>query len=69
MRRRASVSGVHYLATDNPLRWFVLDVGRCVGPDKDSDKRQFASIEAHAKAVGLEIVATFYDAVRGAERR
>jgi DNA invertase Pin-like site-specific DNA recombinase len=30
--------------------------------DKDSDKRQLASIEAYAKAAGLEIVATFYDA-------
>jgi DNA invertase Pin-like site-specific DNA recombinase len=39
-----------------------------VGPDKDSDKRQLASIEAYAKAAGLEIVATFYDAaVSGAD--
>jgi hypothetical protein len=30
-----------------------------VGPDKDSDKRQLAAIEAYAKAAGLEIVATF----------
>jgi DNA invertase Pin-like site-specific DNA recombinase len=39
-----------------------------VGVDKDSDKRQLASIEAYAKAAGLEIVATFYDAaVSGAD--
>ena len=39
-----------------------------VGPDKDSDKRQLASIEAYAKSAGLEIVATFYDAaVSGAD--
>jgi DNA invertase Pin-like site-specific DNA recombinase len=39
-----------------------------VGPDKDSDKRQQAAIVAYAKAAGLEIVATFYDAaVSGAD--
>ena len=39
-----------------------------VGVDKDSDKRQLASIEAYAKTAGLEIVATFYDAaVSGAD--
>jgi DNA invertase Pin-like site-specific DNA recombinase len=39
-----------------------------VGVDKDSDKRQLASIEAYAKAAALEIVATFYDAaVSGAD--
>jgi DNA invertase Pin-like site-specific DNA recombinase len=39
-----------------------------VGPDKDSDKRQLASIEAYAKSAGLEIVDTFYDAaVSGAD--
>jgi DNA invertase Pin-like site-specific DNA recombinase len=39
-----------------------------VGVDKDSDKRQLASIEAYARAAGLEIVATFYDAaVSGAD--
>src|SRR5271155_3845222 len=39
-----------------------------VGVDKDSDKRQLASIEAYAKAAGLEIVDTFYDAaVSGAD--
>ncbi len=39
-----------------------------VGPDKDSDKRQLASIETYAKAAGLEIVDTFYDAaVSGAD--
>ena len=40
-----------------------------VGPDKDSDKRQLAAIHAYAKAAGLEIVETFYDAaVSGADR-
>jgi len=39
-----------------------------VGPDKDSDKRQLASIEVYAKSAGLEIVDTFYDAaVSGAD--
>jgi DNA invertase Pin-like site-specific DNA recombinase len=39
-----------------------------VGADKDSEKRQLAAIEAYAKAAGLEIVATFYDAaVSGAD--
>src|SRR5271165_5575408 len=39
-----------------------------VGPDKDSDKRQLASVEAYAKLAGLEIVDTFYDAaVSGAD--
>ena len=39
-----------------------------VGPDKDSDKRQLAAIEAYAKANSFEIVATFYDAaVSGAD--
>src|SRR5271157_2289233 len=39
-----------------------------VGHDKDSDKRQLASIETYAKAAGLEIVDTFYDAaVSGAD--
>ena len=39
-----------------------------VGADKDSDKRQRAAIEAYTKAVGYEIVDTFYDAaVSGAD--
>ena len=39
-----------------------------VGPDKDSDKRQRAAIEAYARAAGYEIVETFYDAaVSGAD--
>jgi DNA invertase Pin-like site-specific DNA recombinase len=39
-----------------------------VGPDKDSDKRQLAAIEAYAKAAGFKIVETFYDAaVSGAD--
>jgi len=46
------------------------DVDRTnVGPDKDSDKRQLAGIEAYAKSAGLEIVDTFYDAaVSGADQ-
>ena len=39
-----------------------------VGPDKDSDKRQRAAIQAYAKGAGYEIVAEFYDAaVSGAD--
>jgi DNA invertase Pin-like site-specific DNA recombinase len=39
-----------------------------VGADKDSDKRQRATIEAYAKAAGYEIVGEFYDAaVSGAD--
>ena len=33
-----------------------------VGADKDSDKRQRASIHAFAKRAGFEIVGEFYDA-------
>jgi DNA invertase Pin-like site-specific DNA recombinase len=40
-----------------------------VGPDKDSDKRQRAAIEAFAKRAGFTIVAEYYDkAVSGADR-
>ena len=39
-----------------------------VGPDKDSDKRQLAAINAFAKRAGYEIVGAFYDAaVSGAD--
>jgi DNA invertase Pin-like site-specific DNA recombinase len=39
-----------------------------VGPDKDSDKRQRAAIEAFAKRAGYELVDEFYDAaVSGAD--
>lgn len=39
-----------------------------VGPDKDSDKRQRAAIDAYAKAAGYEIIAEYYDAgVSGAD--
>jgi hypothetical protein len=39
-----------------------------VGPDKDCDKRQLATITAYAKANGFEVVDTFYDAaVSGAD--
>ena len=38
------------------------------GPDKDSDKRQRAAINAYAKANGVEIVGEYYDvAVSGAD--
>jgi hypothetical protein len=50
---RESTKAVAYLRTSSRTN---------VGPDKDSDKRHFASIEANAKTAGLEIVATFYDA-------
>jgi DNA invertase Pin-like site-specific DNA recombinase len=33
-----------------------------IGAGKDSDKRQLAAIEAHAEAVGYELVRTYYDA-------
>src|SRR5215212_3677002 len=39
-----------------------------VGPDKDSEKRQRAAIEAYAAANGIEITDWFYDAgVKGAD--
>ena len=39
-----------------------------VGADRDSDKRQLATIEAYAKAAGYEVIETFYDAaVSGAD--
>ena len=39
-----------------------------VGADKDSDKRQLASIEGFAKAAGFTLVGTYYDAaVSGAD--
>lgn len=39
-----------------------------VGPDKDSDKRQRAAIEAYASLTGIEVVEWFYDvAVSGAD--
>jgi DNA invertase Pin-like site-specific DNA recombinase len=39
-----------------------------VGPDKDSDKRQLAAINAFAKQAGYEIVGAFYDAaISGAD--
>jgi DNA invertase Pin-like site-specific DNA recombinase len=39
-----------------------------VGPDKDSDKRQLAAINAFGKRAGYEIVGAFYDAaVSGAD--
>lgn len=39
-----------------------------VGPDKDSDKRQLAAIEAFSKTMGFQVVEVFYDAaVSGAD--
>ena len=56
---RETLKAVAYLRTSSKTN---------VGPDKDSDKRQLSAIEAYAKAAGLEIVATFYDAaVSGAD--
>ena len=45
-----------------------LPLPQCCGPDKDSEKRQRAAIEAYAKANGIAIVAWHYDkAVRGSD--
>jgi len=56
---REAAKAVAYLRTSSKTN---------IGPDKDSDKRQQAAIEAFAKANRFEIVATFYDAeVSGAD--
>jgi len=56
---RETAKAVAYLRTSSKTN---------IGPDKDSDKRQQAAIEAFAKANRFEIVATFYDAaVSGAD--
>jgi DNA invertase Pin-like site-specific DNA recombinase len=50
---------VAYLRTSRPGN---------VGPDKDSDKRQRAAIDAYARAASVEIVGEYYDAaVSGAD--
>ncbi len=39
-----------------------------VGEDKDSDKRQLAAIEGHAKGTGIEVIGTYADeAVKGSD--
>ena len=56
---RETAKAVAYLRTSSKTN---------IGPDKDSDKRQQAAIQAFAKANRFEIVATFYDAaVSGAD--
>jgi DNA invertase Pin-like site-specific DNA recombinase len=56
---REPVKAVAYLRTSSAAN---------VGADKDSDKRQRASIEAFARAHGYELVDEFYDAaVSGAD--
>ena len=56
---RETAKAVAYLRTSSKTN---------IGPDKDSDKRQQAAIDAYAKANRFEIVATFYDAaVSGAD--
>lgn len=56
---RETVKAVAYFRTSSAAN---------VGTDKDSDKRQRASIEAFAKANGYEVVGEYYDAaVSGAD--
>ncbi len=50
------------------VAYFRTSSATNVGADKDSEKRQRAAIEAYAKAAGVAIVETFYDAaVSGAD--
>lgn len=59
MTAKGMTGAVAYLRTSSAAN---------VGADKDSEKRQRAAIEAFAKANGLEVVETFYDAaVSGAD--
>ena len=51
--RRNPVKAIAYLRTSSAAN---------VGPDKDSEKRQRAAIQAHARRAGLEIVDWFTDA-------
>ena len=54
--------------TKKAVAYLRTSSARNVGPDKDSEKRQRAAIEAYAKASGFEIVDGFYDAaVSGAD--
>jgi len=56
---REHIKGVSYLRTSSAAN---------VGADKDSDKRQRASIEAFARANGYQLVGEYYDAaVSGAD--
>src|SRR6187455_2748893 len=58
--RNKSKFAVAYLRTSSAAN---------VGPDKDSDKRQRAAIEAFARRAGFTIVGEYYDkAVSGADR-
>jgi DNA invertase Pin-like site-specific DNA recombinase len=58
MQRKATLA-VAYLRTSSAAN---------VGPDKDSDKRQRAAIQAFARRAGFTIVGEFYDAaVSGAD--
>src|SRR5215475_13699372 len=57
--QKKSKSAVAYLRTSSAAN---------VGPDKDSDKRQRAAIEAFAKRAGFTLVGEYYDAaVSGAD--
>ena len=59
MSRKNRTPAIAYLRTSSATN---------VGADKDSDKRQRASIHAFAKRAGFEIVGEFYDeAVSGAD--
>src|SRR5687768_9023277 len=59
MARKEFVKAVAYLRTSSAAN---------VGADKDSEKRQRATIEAFARAAGYELVDAFYDeAVSGAD--
>ena len=59
MAIKGKVEAVAYLRTSSAAN---------VGADKDSEKRQRAAIGAYAKANGIEVVETFYDAaVSGAD--
>jgi DNA invertase Pin-like site-specific DNA recombinase len=59
MAKRDKAQAVGYLRTSSASN---------VGPDKDSEKRQRAAIEGHAKRAKLEIVAWFNDpAVSGSD--
>ena len=52
MARKSLIKSVAYLRTSSAAN---------TGADKDSGKRQQATIEAFAKAAGYEITDSFYD--------
>jgi DNA invertase Pin-like site-specific DNA recombinase len=57
---QSGTKGVGYMRTSSAVN---------VGPDKDSEKRQRAAIEAYANRAGITVVDWFYDpAVSGADR-